>query len=365
MKIRVAHSPGSPSIPTGPRKVSGFGAQPITPVPNLRATRVIGAKPSVAPGRVVRPSAPAFSPYLPPVHFFAEAIVNAGAEATLRSEAISNRTGRPVEIHEIRLAAWIDPQSAIASYDMGGPLRLRMAMNGKALTNAFVPFWLLGKTEQQPSQVFVGNSVIDDAAAGASVIYVWRLSKPWYLPPGALVEATFQNTGALKDPLHAMIGLAGRYVNDRRSTSHIPFAASYISKSFGYTDVDFDESSERDLVNSLSKDLDIDRIIARVGTLFKLNGTTNKAYLDYGNQGPFEALNLRIMTSTNLPIIKDYSSFRAIFGYSRAIDMKHSLKPGDFYRVGIQKIAGDVGPNFDEWQAQAFVSILGSREEAV
>lgn len=330
--------------------------------------RVDRASPRVVPGRVAKPTPP-ITPHYPPVHFFAESDVTAGGEATLKSEALSNRTGRGVEIHEIRLAAWLDPQTTIESIDLGGVLRLRLSVGedkkAKILTNGFIPFWLLGKTEQEPSQVFIGGNAV--AAGGASALYIWRLSRPWYIPPNVPVNAQLQHSGALRDTVRGMIGLAGRYV-DVRSTSFVPYASAYVSKPFGYSDVDTDESNERDLVNITGRVLTVDRIIARVGVIKNVtaSGTLIGSYLDRSDAAQVRMVNLRMFTSTNLPIIRDYSAPRAIFGYSRSLDSEHQLGVNDFYRVGVRKTAGEVvTPAFDTWSAQAQVSIVGCREEAV
>lgn len=322
--------------------------------------------PRVVQGRVVR-KVPRPVAHLPPVHFFAEADVAAGAEATLRSEALSNRTGRPVEIHEIRLGAFITTSNVFV--DLGGLLRLRLSTGEgnreKIVTNSFVPFWSLGKMEQQPNQVFAPETT---STSGATALYIWRLARPWYLPPDAKMIASLSHSGAIRSSVRGMIGLAGRYVSDRRPTSHVPYAASYVSKPFGYDDVDFDESSERDIANITGKTLNVDRIITRIGVARNLSvaGAPIVSFIDSSDAAQTRMMNLRILTSTNLPIIRDYSSPRAIFGYSRSLDVDHIMSPNDFYRVGVQKTAGEaLGTAYVSWSAQAFVSILGSREEAI
>jgi hypothetical protein len=313
--------------------------------------------PRVIPSRIVK-SPPIASPSLPPVHFFAEADVDAGGEATLRSEALSNRTGQPVEIHEIRLAARISRQTSFAEIDVGSFMRVQLAMNDHPLTNAFVPMWLLGKTESSASQAASGTEAFS--------MYVWRLSRPWHIPPGAKVTAQFQHTGAVRFSARAQIGLAGRYVENRAKTSIVPYASAYISKPFGYAETGFDESSEGDLVNVTKRVVVIDRIIGRVGVARTTAEGAIGTISDFADAGPVRLVTMRMHTSRNLPIIRDYSTVQGVFGYSRAIEAPHSLPPGDFYRIGVKKIAGPtIATPFLTWNAQVNASIIGSREEAI
>ncbi|HSN69532.1 MAG TPA: hypothetical protein VLV48_09820 [Thermoanaerobaculia bacterium] len=301
-------------------------------------------------------------PPYPPIHFYAQADVPSGGESTVRSEAISNRTGRPVEIHEIRIAANVT-EVPLENFNPAAFTRVRMTVGGKPITNAFVPMWLFGRIENPTSQ-FVAAA--HPAATISSAMYVWRLSRPWYLPPNVPVEVQFQHAGAVTRPVVARIGLAGRYVDRRSPTSAIPYAASFVSRPFTYSEVGYDESSERDIFNITDREVHVDRIMARVGVA---RSTADHPLGETTETDDFSQVNgitVRLLTSTNLPIIRDYSSVFGIFGREGAIDVAHTLAENDFYRVGVRKIAGPVLVSaFGTWTGQANVGILGWREEGI
>jgi hypothetical protein len=302
------------------------------------------------------------TPFYPPVHFFAEADVVAGGEGTINSEALSNRTGKSIEIHEIRLAARIPPQEQMEAVDVASFIRVRMSAMGKPITNSFVPMWLLGKIEQYPSQVSAGTLPGNEAAS----FYIWRLSQPMFLPPGAQIEAQFQHSGALRFTARAQIGLAGRYVAARKTTSAIPYASAYVSRGFEYAEVGFDESSESDLVNKTGHDLNIDRLTGRVLITRAIADGFSGAVVDNDSYNT-SIITGRINTSNNLPILRDYQNFLAVFGNSRSMDIPHVMEPNDFLRVGIRKTAGatPILQPYTTWTGQASVAFLGWREEGI
>lgn len=323
----------------------------VAPLPIGRA-----AVPGVIPGRIVIPAPPP-TPHLPPVHFFAESNVDAGAEATLRSEALSNRTGRPVEIHEIRLSARISPTAGLTDVNPAAFIRVRIGFGGKPVTRGFVPIWALGKNEVQLSQQNSGTEAI--------AMYVWRLSRPWHVTAKTPIEVEFQHTGGVKFSTRAQIGLAGRYASSKATTSSVPYASSFVSRPFQYAEVGFDESSEKDLVNVTGRVVNVDRMIGRVAVA-RTGASGISTITDDLDQGPLTLVLARILTSRNLPIVRDYAAHHEVFGNCRALDVPHLLSPGDFYRVGVKKIAGEaLATPFTTWTAQSVISVIGSREEAI
>jgi hypothetical protein len=196
--------------------------------------------------------------------------------------------------------------------------------------------------------------------------YVWRLSRPWYLAPKSVVEVSFQHSGALNYTIRAQIGLAGRMLAATQSTSQVPYAAAYVSKQLDYAALAYDESTERDLVNITTRAIDIDRIIARIGTYSILTSTGAVSMTDEANFGSERGMNIRIQTSRNSPIIRDYTNVRALFGHSRSMDVPFKLDPNEFLRVGVRNTIGPVlADPFSTYGTAAYVSILGSRQEAI
>lgn len=328
-----------------------------------------GVIPGVVPGRVQKPRFPRIN-NLPPIHFFDDATIPPGGEVTLRSEALTNKTGKPIEIHEIRFSAIaVQPSYTEANtIDVAGFTLVKILFAGKPVTNAFVPMWLLGKSEQSASNVYITPG---GAAQEGGSIYVWRLSKPWYLPPKATIEVQFQHTGGVRFSVHAMIGLAGSFVADHRTSSAVPFAAGYVSKPFDYAAADgsghdYDESSERDLANITGKILNVDRIIGRAGCAISDAGSTQSNFVDSAYIGVVRTTLIRIQTSKAISIIRDYSSFRAVFTDQRSIDLPFQLDPGDFLKVSIRNDdAPTLATPYSSYTSQAFVSIVGWREEAI
>jgi len=344
MKIRVGSTPGI--------------------VGRVGLKRRVASPRDVISGRIIRPE-PAPVPHLPPVHFYAEADVAAGAEATLRNEALSNRTGRPVEIHEIRLSAFMDFAGAVAGswVDLGGIARFRLSAGGKPITNAFVPMWNVGKIENRVSQI-VGSNGMD----AINTTFVWRLSRPWHIPNGMPVECQFQHSGAINTSINAKIGLAGNFVDRKSTTSFFPYATAYVSRAFDYSSTLLtDESSERDLVNMTGKTLTVDRIIGRVGVVRSTANALTKEILDFDDAAVDDTVTIRMVTSNNLPIIPEFASIRQVFGYyPSSIDIEHEVDPGDFYRVSVRKVAGAVlADPYTTYTAQVNISAVGWRQEAI
>lgn len=299
---------------------------------------------------------------LAPALLFAEANVEANAEAQIRGDALTNRSGDFIEIHEIRLTAFTPVQAAFNRVDCGAFVRVKLAFGEHKLTNSYVPIWLLGKTEQYPAQVPANPNANVEGRA----IYVWRLRRPWFLSSKMPVTASFQHSGGIRYGVTAQITLAGRVVDKRPTTTAVPYAASFVSQSFGYSDVAYDESSESDLVNSLSRRVDIDRIAGRVATTLSTAAGAPTAMSDLGGAGGVRTTFLRLDGSRGVPIIRDYSLFRSVFGYQRSIDVPFYLDPNENLRCRVKNIAGPtLAVPYVTYYSQAHVAIVGSREETI
>jgi hypothetical protein len=337
----------SPFVPAGP---------PATITTAVRS--LIGrTRPAPPVGR----TQPAPPPTQPPVLFFAEASVPAGGEAPLRSEALSNRTGRPVEIREIRFSAWVAAQGNVLYFDLGAVMSARILVDGKSVTHGFVPWWCLGKLEQIESQVAVADTVGTDAAFAA---IVWRLSRPWYLRPGAKVEVQLRHSGALKYAVQGQVALAGHFASRPKTTASVPYAAAWVSPAFEYDEVVTHDSDEGDLVNVTKRVVTVDRLIARAGALFNMSGTTNLALLDFRIGAPLDYVKIRAQMSDGKSIIPTYQPFAAIFGFDRALEAVHMLASEHYYSVSVQKSAGpSLTTAYTTWQGRAYVGVIGWREE--
>lgn len=294
-----------------------------------------------------------------PVHLYAEADVSAGGEVTLRAEALANRTGMPIEVHELRFHAEIAPITGLTRADVGSFLRVKIDVNGKPITNGFLPIWLLGKTEQSTSQVGVGTEPF-----GA---YVWRFARTMYLPTKAAINVQLQHGGTIPASIHAGVGVAGKYATGGAPVNvAIPYATGYVSKPFSYDLAGTDESSETDMANTTGRQVSVERLVGRVSVAKNTAGTAITSVADMEDIGISQLITARLLTSKNVPIIRDFTTLPAIFGSTRAIDVPHAIGASDFYRVSVKKAAG---PTLQTppiaWSAQVHVAAIGWREEAI
>ncbi len=294
------------------------------------------------------------SAYLPPIGFYAEAMVAAGQTVSLRSAALSNATRRPVEIREIRLGAYSPPGAAKnTGVDLGGVLKVSLSVDGHLVTSGLVPAWLLGKTEDWRAQGY-RDSVVTGVLWSQ---YVWRFAKPWYMPPGAQVSAQLHHSGEVVDSIVGQIGLFGSVASPRR-TSFIPYAAAWASQAYQAADTAIEESNENDLSNATSNPVDVDRLIARVGTRESSSAYPGIFYGDRPTDGGFT---IKAATSHGEVITPGYVGVRAGFGSSRALEMSHQIAPGDYFKVTARKVAVTAyGTN--SFLTRVFAGIVGSRE---
>lgn len=301
---------------------------------------------------------------LAPIHLFGEVDVDPGSEASVRSASISNRAGTTIEIREIRFTGFTAVQSTALQIDGGMFLRARISIDDRKITNSFVPVWLLGKTEQIETQ---STSFLVPGSEGR-VIYTWRLAKPWVIKPKNEITVSFQHSGALRQMIRGQIGFVGRVIDRAATTTAVPYAAAYVSKSFGYSSLDYDESSEQDLSNIVGRAVTIDRISGRVAVTANLNVANQPSnYSDRNAYGQVEGTLIRLDGSNGSPIVRDYASFRTVFGMTRSLDGRFDLNPGEFLRARIKNIAGPAlgGSAYVTYYSQAHIAIIGSREEVI
>lgn len=318
----------------------------------------------VRPGSRPASAQPARFSY--PIHLFAEADVPAGAEATVRSSALTNRLGVPLEIREIRVGALAGAAAAAgkALMDAGGLIRVSLSVNGKPITHGYVPMWCLGVTEDYYDQVSIW---VTGTNFGAWAQYVWRLSRPWYLPAGAEVAAQFQNMQGGRFTITGQIGLAGRTAPKAATTSCIPYAAAWASQPVLDTDTTTEESAETDLLNVTGRMATIDRIIARVASRFTTVISAQNILIfndTIGWPNLTSGVELNVFTSDHRAVTKGFIGVAEVFGPRRAIEVVHQFAPGDFYRASLRKTAA-VSSGANDFYSQAFVSVLGYREEPV
>lgn len=328
------------------------------------SVRRIFSRTRPAPPNRTRPAPPPQPTY--PIHLFAEADVASGGEATLRSQALANRTGKPLEIREIRFGALALAAAAagLARMDAGGLLKFSLNVDDKPITHGYVPMWCLGVTEDYDAN---NSFYVAGTNFGSWASYVWRLSKPWYLRPGAVVNAQIQHAGASKFAVTGQIGLAGRTAPKSASTSSIPYACAWTSAPVKDSDTAREESIETDLLNVTKRTVMVDRIIARVSTRYStvVGATTYLTLLDRPfSMSEFGGMELQVFTSDHRPVTPDFLGVSETFGPRRSLEVAHPFDAGDFYRASLRKTAV-FSSGANDFYSQAFVSVLGWREEPI
>jgi hypothetical protein len=307
--------------------------------------------------------------YEPPISLYASALVPAGSEVVMQSKALANFTGRAIEIHEIRIAVVCttvegDPfdQSALGNF-----LALQLSIGNVAITDGYVPVSALCKVENLADE----NRVQATQPPRLMSSYVWHLSRPFYVPPEAQVNAQVRHLGLINAGLVAHVSLAGRVVAKRARTSAVPFASAYLSPSFEYaTQNQFlkqDVSKETELFNSTGSPLHVYRFVGRINAFGQVVAQPNLIASDQWGRVS-QNIRIRMVASTGEPIIRDPTLFRLAFsGTSRALECDgYVMPPGAYNRVTIDKVAGfspNVGFNF--LKVQVLIGMLGWREVAL
>lgn len=359
------------------RVVSGW-----TPKNSGGVRQVLGVSGARIPYRPTnRPAAPEKQPtdlYAPPACLYGDVVVNPGTEGEVPSGAISNNSGRAIEVREIRFTADAANTSTTFS-NLGGVLRAALTIGGKPVMAEPVPLWNLGRMDNLSAQDYV--------AAGVELAtqYVWRLERPLVLPPRCTVTAKFSHPGTVNFAINGRIALLGKFTDERTTTTAIPYALSWRSKESRVVD-DTDISDERALLNTLGKTLHISRIIARhaslgsgtsvaptAATLLFGDGRGNNGNGD-GVAQAMGLLRLKLHTSRNWPIINDYQPIWDMFAIAGAIEIPHILPAGDFYKASVKFYAtapdSGLAPTWpggtpSTYRHSLHLSFLGWREETL
>lgn len=304
-----------------------------------------------------------------PILFSASAVVPSSGEQSIRNKALVNYLDVPVEIHEIRFALRC-ASSAFGDLDQtdaGGITAVQITAGSAAvpLTNGYVPIWSLAKAKREAESLFRS---FPSSVNSTFSTYVWRPSRPFYVPPKTPFNVQFKHLGLVKYDVSATIALAGRRVAPRGRLSSVPYAAAYVSKAFDFSTAgETDMAIETALVNTTGRVLNVDRLLGRVGVFHSDEPGApplKPVFRDfYEADFAGNSLTLRMSAGRNRPVVRDYTPFRAVFGHDGQIDVPHTLGVGEHYSVELRKAALTAPASaYEYFQAQAFVSLLGWRE---
>lgn len=150
--------------------------------------------------------------------------------------------------------ATLGPGSFLVKASLG-----RMPLTG----GAFVPIWLLGRTLVNSQE-----SLTALATAGtADPTFVWRFTKPLFLPAGEQPTLTILSLPNTPNGVTVYANMFGRSIPDKEKRPayvDAPFACAFFgAQNLGganYTD----QSYERDLMNPFDDDLFVERFVGRV-----------------------------------------------------------------------------------------------------
>ena len=263
------------------------------------------------------------------------------------------------------------------------PLKQRTARRAPF---GFVPLALFGPAVQTVAEcAYALDTPGTDAASGVST-YSWKPADPIYVPPGMILEPSFENRGFLSLAFNVRISYLGRPASAPPSPQRLPYVTAWQSPVFTAdgTEVEAD-STEKDLVNALDVPLRVECILGRVLEIFSLPGAPFPVTTIEGNQNPgsgfglaydgsyWKVLNqtkIQLAASWGTKMIDGWLPWPAAFDlWTRSIPCPHDMDPGSFYvaqvRGGSELVACVATTNPPTpAEAQFFVqmSIVGSRE---
>ncbi len=336
------------------------------------ASRIVPSfRPPGWPAAKVPPPQP--FPYEPPVNLFASVTVQSGAEAGIQARALSNLTGKPVEIHELRFSvsathAGAHGASSLQRLHLGSIVEVKIDLDGKPITNGFVPVWLLGRVDNYWSEQITGQPWVGNTATLAQAYSTWRLAVPLPLRPGAVVSATVRHRGAVPDPVTVDVSLAGKQVAALRAgPRRIPYAAAFLAAPLGWDVAGSEESPEHALWNSTLTPLRVERLTGRIALL----AATKTGYAssdDWVADFFSTLLSLRLNTSTGAGIVRNPLPFGAVFSPAggHTLEVPFIMRPGEYLIARLDKRArrGSVPASLNgTYSIQPQIGLVGWREE--
>lgn len=315
-----------------------------------------------------------------PIAFRVEQEVQPNADAEVRSLALMNSTGQPVEILEFKFSARpanLDAEGVVS----GGVVGVQLSVMGKRMTNGPIPLWSFGPSFELGLEEFPFHSpTLPVGPVGC--VHRFKLDEPLFLPPGVAIEATLRSFGGFDKAIICSVVASGRVVPNK-PTPHkvkIPWVCAYASKSFGRTESGSDQSSESQLLNPFNVPVTVRRFVGRLAQLTN-DSTIGIIYINDADNlfGPGGGVlgyyatesKIRMFDSVGSPIIRVATSFRNVFdAKNRSWETNHKLPPRQYYKVFYEKDTS-VDPAFifapptGTTRTQIQVSFVGWREETL
>ena len=298
-----------------------------------------------------------------PIHLTASTTLRSGRESGVNAAALKNPTEDPMEICEIK----INLQAVESAYTVGSfigqPVGMRLDLGKIPLTNGYVPSWVFGKPWNMGNYYYGGATAVGSSSMYGFANYVWRLSKPLYVPGGSVLVPTLKHFGYGIGDINVQISYSGRGYGGKYSPTKVfvPWVCNYTSKALDYTSTaQTDSSNELDLVNIFDQPLRVDRFVGIIGRTTGTD-TASPALIQDNADMSGAYLSARIVSSFGEPLVRNFVPFGALFpAVQPSWECEHVMPPRTYYKVYLSKAAATTGSAL--YTANANVSLVGWRE---
>lgn len=308
------------------------------------------------------PEKEAFKPSeITPLHLTASTTLASNSAGGVNAVSLKNPLGTPMEILEIK---W---QLRCTNFALsGGSVGCKLELGKIPLTNGFVPVWNFGRAlnvdQGEIPRDFNIALLIPGITGERYNEYTWKLPRPLYIPPGAVVMPTFQHRGYINENVSVRISYSARSLpaGYKPKTINVPWVSSYVSKVFDKMGAaDTDQSNETEVVNPFDEPINIQHFVGRIAS-YDRNAPTDLVIDDVDVGG--RLLTLRAMDSEGEAVIPKFSLFHSVFNLpTRSWNVVGTVPPKMFYSFFLAKAAPAV-LDADTFQTQAFMSMVGWRE---
>ncbi len=253
---------------------------------------------------------------------------------TIPTLALANPDHKPMLLDELRF------QVTLGGRACGGVVKCSLKLGEIPLTGGFIPLWGFGKAEDLLQERFVAAGTVNAGVAE----YVWRLSRPLFIPGNLALVPQFFASPYLGRPVSVKVSFVGRQLPAMTTPRilEIPYIASYESKQFvlGDGSVQTDSSAEDQLLNPFNVPLQIERFVGRYmhfNPEIVIQGATGvvEEIFDLVGVDTMDALlAIRMTNSLGDPIVRINTPFRAVFDpLTRSWEIPHEMAPLAYYKA--------------------------------
>lgn len=328
----------------------------------------------------------------------AEVLLQSNAGGSPQALALTNPTGEPWEIHEIKFGIRRETDLTSREASAGALIGCRMTWLGKPVTQGFVPVWNFGLAKRAGLEIQtpVRYSPLPSSiyARTSDAYYGWELDHPLYIPPGTTLLPEFKHSGLSPRTYRASILYSGNVlVNAPRPRKvKVPFVSAWQSNFYeALTETGEETSPETVLYNDLGAPWTIERFIGRVALNTSLladpggGNATIETIVDDLADGLFAGEMFRVKHYDSLGniVVRGYAAgngppLRSVYGpRGRAWQQRHTLDAEQRHTIVLFKKAAPEGTQyavvsggFDSQTIQAVhgaaqISAVGWREELV